>query len=926
MELSTRYEPQATEAKWYPLWNDAGCFGADANSSRPPYCIVIPPPNITGILHMGHALNNTLQDALIRWRRMAGDNALWVPGTDHAGIATQNVVERSLLAQGSSRHSLGREAFLEQVWQWRDKHGDIIVNQLKRMGCSCDWTRERFTLDEGLTRAVRTTFSRLYRDGLIYRGNYLVNWCVRCGTTLADDEVEYTDKQGKLWHMRYPIEGLPGEFAVVATTRPETMLGDTAVAVNPADDRYKHLIGRHVLLPLVNRRIPIIADDFVDREFGTGMVKITPAHDPNDYQAGKRHGLEEINVLTPDGHINENGAAFEGLERYAARKAVVAELEKLGLMEKIESHPQRVGECYRCHTAVEPYISLQWFVKMAPLAAPARKAVEDGRVHFHPEGRVNDYYRWLDGLRDWAISRQLWWGHQIPAFYDDEGNVHVPDTDEEYEQMRADARDGKLRQDPDVLDTWFSSALWPFSTLGWPDEQSADLKAFYPTSVLITAKDIIFFWVARMIMMGLKFMDDVPFREVYIHGLVRDAHGQKMSKSKGNVLDPIDLIDGIDLEPLVTKRTSGLMQPEMAKKIEKQTRAEFPDGIKPYGTDALRFTFAALASTGRDINFDTGRIEGYRNFCNKLWNAARYVLMNTEDKDCGQSGGACELSLADRWILSRLQRTVATVNEAVAGYRFDLAAQAIYDFTWNEYCDWYLELSKPVLTSGEASEAQERGTRQTLVRALETLLRLAHPIMPYITEEIWQRVAPLAGVTGATVMRQPYPQAGDIALDAAAEVEMQWVMDFIVGVRKIRSGMNIAPSKALPVLLHNGSAEDQARLERNALFLQRLARTESITWLNAGDNAPESATSLVGEMQLLVPMAGLIDKEAELARLAKEMGKLEKDIERVQAKLSNEAFTAKAPAELVEKERTRLAEVQTALAQLGEQQARIARL
>ncbi|PKO19528.1 valine--tRNA ligase [candidate division BRC1 bacterium HGW-BRC1-1] len=904
MELSTRYEPQATEAKWYPLWNDAGCFGADANSSRPPYCIVIPPPNITGILHMGHALNNTLQDALIRWRRMAGDNALWVPGTDHAGIATQNVVERSLLAQGSSRHSLGREAFLEQVWQWRDKHGDIIVNQLKRMGCSCDWTRERFTLDEGLTRAVRTTFSRLYRDGLIYRGNYLVNWCVRCGTTLADDEVEYTDKQGKLWHMRYPIEGLPGEFAVVATTRPETMLGDTAVAVNPADDRYKHLIGRHVLLPLVNRRIPIIADDFVDREFGTGMVKITPAHDPNDYQAGKRHGLEEINVLTPDGHINENGAAFEGLERYAARKAVVAELEKLGLMEKIESHPQRVGECYRCHTAVEPYISLQWFVKMAPLAAPARKAVEDGRVHFHPEGRVNDYYRWLDGLRDWAISRQLWWGHQIPAFYDDEGNVHVPDTDEEYEQMRADARDGKLRQDPDVLDTWFSSALWPFSTLGWPDEQSADLKAFYPTSVLITAKDIIFFWVARMIMMGLHLRDEVPFHDVYFNPIVADEHGKKMSKSKGNAIDPLTLME-------------------------------------EYGTDALRFTLCAYASRDQHIAFNVKECEGYRNFMNKLWNASRFIFSNLEGLTAEDLAAAAPadpaaraaMPLEDRWILSRYAHTVQAVNEALTGFDFDIAVKAIYDFFWKDFCDYHIELTKSRLygaTNDPSPEATARSksAQAMLVVILEGTLRLLHPVCPFITEEIWNALrdtlpqgfaqeAPTGQTLGAEsakafsstfLMTAPWPTFDPQSyIDEAAETQLELLQEVIYTIRNIRGEMKMGPGIAATIRM---AAPDQPTLEalrRDTAFFHALTNLKTLEMdMEGAVSSPAfAATGMARGVMIYVELPEEM-KQQECQRLEKEVARLAGEVTRLGAKLSNESFTAKAPAAVVEKEREKL--------------------
>ncbi|MEW6647677.1 MAG: valine--tRNA ligase [Pseudomonadota bacterium] len=947
--MDKSYEPHSIEQRWYQTWEQNGYFApvSDAGANSDAYCIMIPPPNVTGSLHMGHAFQDTIMDALIRYNRMAGKNTLWQPGTDHAGIATQMVVERRLLAQGKTRHDLGRENFLDEVWKWKGESGGTITRQLRRMGASPDWSKERFTMDEGLNDAVKEVFVRLYSEGLIYRGKRLVNWDPVLHTAVSDLEVISEEENGYMWHFRYPLSDGSGHL-VVATTRPETMLGDSAVAVNPEDERYKHLIGKTITLPLVGREIPIIADDYVDREFGTGCVKITPAHDFNDYAVGQRHNLPQINVFTKDAKINDNAPEqYRGLDRYEARDQIVRDLKELELVEKIDDHKLMVPRGDRSHSVIEPLLTDQWYVKVAPLAEEAIKVVEDGRIRFVPDNWKNTYFDWMHKIEDWCISRQIWWGHRIPAWYDEQGNVYVGRSEAEVREQHKLGFDVALKQDEDVLDTWFSSALWPFSTLGWP-QQTAALKTFYPTSVLVTGFDIIFFWVARMIMMGLKFMGDVPFREVYIHGLVRDAHGQKMSKSKGNVLDPIDLIDGIDLETLVQKRTTGLMQPEMAKKIEKQTRAEFPDGIKPYGTDALRFTFAALASTGRDINFDTGRIEGYRNFCNKLWNAARYVLMNTEEKDCGQNGGACELSLADRWILSRLQRTVATVNEAVAGYRFDHAAQAIYDFTWNEYCDWYLELSKPVLTSGDASEAQERfagsessrqpqggvaqgsatqrGTRQTLVRVLEALLRLAHPIMPYITEEIWQRVAPLAGVNGTTIMRQPYPQAGDIALDAAAEVEMQWMMDFIVGVRKIRSGMNIAPSKPLPVLLQNGSAEDQQRLERNGLFLQRLARTESITWLNAGDSAPESATSLVGEMQLLVPMAGLIDKEAELARLAREMGKLEKDIERMQGKLSNEAFTAKAPAELVEKERARLAEVQTALAQLTEQQARIARL
>ncbi len=928
--MDKSYEPHAIEQRWYKTWEENGYFApkSDQGDNKDAYCIMIPPPNVTGSLHMGHAFQDTIMDALIRYNRMSGKNTLWQPGTDHAGIATQMVVERRLLAQGKTRHDLGREAFLDEVWKWKGESGGTITRQLRRMGASPDWSKERFTMDEGLNDAVKEVFVRLYSEGLIYRGKRLVNWDPVLHTAVSDLEVISEEEQGYLWHFRYPLADGSGHL-VVATTRPETMLGDTAVAVNPEDERYQHLVGKMITLPLVGREIPIIADDYVDPAFGTGCVKITPAHDFNDYAVGQRHQLPQINVFTKDAKINDDAPEqYRGMDRYEARDVIVRDLKELGLVEKIDDHKLMVPRGDRSHSVIEPLLTDQWYVKVAPLAAEAIKVVEDGRIRFVPDNWKNTYFDWMNKIEDWCISRQIWWGHRIPAWYDENGNVYVGRSESEVRDAHNLGFEVKLRQDDDVLDTWFSSALWPFSTLGWP-QQTAALKTFYPTSVLVTGFDIIFFWVARMIMMGLKFMNgQVPFREVYIHGLVRDAHGQKMSKSKGNVLDPIDLIDGIDLETLVQKRTSGLMQPEMAKKIEKQTRAEFPDGIKAYGTDALRFTFAALASTGRDINFDTGRIEGYRNYCNKLWNAARYVLMNTEGKDCGlgAASAAIELSLADRWITARLAKTIATANEAIAQYRFDHAAQAIYDFTWNEYCDWYLELSKPVLTSGDASEAQQRGTRQTLVRVLEALLRLAHPIMPYITEEIWQRVAPLAGATGTTIMRQPYPQAGEFSVDASAENEMQWVMDFIVGIRKIRSGMNIAPSKPLPVLLQNGSSDDQAKLRRNELFLQRLARTESITWLDADATAPESAIALVGEMQLLVPMAGLIDKEAELARLAKEIGKLESEIEKLAGRLANENFVAKAPAELVEKEQGRLNEMRVSLGQLSEQKAKIERL
>ena len=920
--MEKSYNPHAIEQRWYQIWEERGYFAPSGKGS--PYCIMIPPPNVTGSLHMGHAFQDTIMDALTRYHRMKGDTTLWQPGTDHAGIATQMVVERQLNAEGKTRHDLGREDFIERVWEWKAESGGHITRQLRRMGASPDWSRERFTMDEGLSNAVKEVFVRLYGEGLIYRGKRLVNWDPVLHTAVSDLEVISEEEQGNLWHFRYPLTDGSGHL-IVATTRPETMLGDTAVAVHPDDERYKDLIGSTVTLPLVGREIPIIADDYVDPEFGTGCVKITPAHDFNDYEMGKRHKLEMINIFTVDAKINHNAPEqYIGKDRYEARDEIVHDLKELDLLEKIEDHKLMVPRGDRSHSVIEPFLTDQWFVKIGPLAKPAIKAVEKGDIRFVPDNWKNTYFEWMRNIEDWCISRQIWWGHRIPAWYDEAGNVYVGRSEAEVREKHDLDFEVKLSQDEDVLDTWFSSALWPFSTLGWPENTEA-LRTFYPTSVLVTGFDIIFFWVARMIMMGLKFMDDVPFREIYIHGLVRDAHGQKMSKSKGNVLDPIDLIDGIELEALVEKRIKGLMQPQMAKKIEKMTRKDFPDGIPAFGTDALRFTFAALASTGRDINFDLGRIEGYRNFCNKLWNAANYVFMNTEGKDCGQHGGDMEFSPADRWIASRLQQTEKVVEESIAIYRFDLAAQAIYEFTWDEYCAWYLELSKPIL-SGDSSEAQQRGTRRTLVRVLETLLRLAHPIMPYITEEIWQRVAPLAGKSGDTIMTQPFPEYDTEKVDKEAEAEMEWVMNFIVGVRKIRSGMNIAPGKPLPVLLQNGSAEDMTRLDRNETFLTTLARTESITWLGENDEAPEAATSLVGEMKLLVPMAGLIDKEEELARLSKEIDKLQNDLKRVTGKLDNEDFVSKAPAAVVDKEKAKLADMQTALQQLIEQKQKIEKL
>ena len=918
--MDKTYNPHDIEQRWYRFWEEGGHF-APSGEGRP-YCIMIPPPNVTGSLHMGHGFNNTIMDTLIRYHRMKGDNTLWQPGTDHAGIATQMVVERQLNAEGKTRHDLGREAFIERIWQWREESGGNITRQLRRMGSSLDWSRERFTMDEGLSHAVREVFVRLHEEGLIYRGKRLVNWDPVLHTAVSDLEVVSEEENGHLWHMRYPVTG-SDEYIVVATTRPETMLGDTAVAVHPEDERYRHLVGKTVTLPLTGREIPIIADDYVDPEFGSGCVKITPAHDFNDYEMGQRHDLPMINIFTVDARTNDNVPEdFRDLDRYDARKKVIADLEALGLMEKVEDHRLMVPRGDRSGAVVEPYLTDQWFVRIQPLADPAIAAVENGDIRFIPDNWKNTYFEWMRNIQDWCISRQIWWGHRIPAWYDAEGNIYVAHDEAEVRQKYKLDDDVALSQDEDVLDTWFSSALWPFSTLGWPDSED-DLKVFYPTSVLVTGFDIIFFWVARMIMMGLKFIGDVPFRDVYIHGLVRDSHGQKMSKSKGNVLDPIDLIDGIDLESLVKKRTSGMMQPQLAEKIEKATRKDFPNGIPSYGTDALRFTFASLATTGRDINFDLGRIEGYRNFCNKLWNAARYVLMNTEGEDCGQSGGEVELSAADRWIIARLQETTQEVTRAIDNYRFDLAAHAIYEFTWNEYCDWYLELSKPVLNDDNSSAAQRRGTRRTLVQVLETLLRLAHPVIPYITEEIWQRVAPLAGVAGDTIMRQPWPQADTAQVDAEAVAEMEWVRQFILGVRKIRSGMNIEPRKLLPVLLQDTDERDRKRLVRNRRYLETVGRMASIEVLDAGASAPESATELVGEMKILIPMAGLIDKEAEQTRLEKEIAREEKVLEGVEKKLANPNFVDRAPAAVVDKERARADELRTRLENLRAQLAKI---
>ena len=943
--LDKTYDPRTLEKTWYQTWEAHGYFAPfeAAAAADGAYCIMIPPPNVTGSLHMGHAFQDTIMDALTRYHRMRGERTLWQAGSDHAGIATQMVVERLVNATGQTRHDLGRERFIERIWDWKAESGNTITGQLRRLGASLDWTHERFTMDEGLSAAVREVFVRLYEEGLIYRGQRLVNWDPVLHTAVSDLEVIYEEESGHMWDLRYPLVQPPGAeptYMVVSTTRPETMLGDCAVAVHPSDERYRHLIGEFAELPLTGRRIPIIADEHADPELGTGCVKITPAHDFNDHQVWLRHRDEKaiaaqphgglINVLTPAAAVRANDpddgelvpSAYVGLDRYEARRQIVADLEAQGLLAAVRDHRLQQPRGDRSGAVIEPYLTDQWFVRIAPLATPAIAAVEGGRIRFVPDNWKTTYFEWMRHIQDWCISRQIWWGHRIPAWYDSEGNVYVGRSEEAVRARHGFGPEVRLEQDPDVLDTWFSSALWPFSTLGWP-EQTERLQTFYPTSVLVTGFDIIFFWVARMIMMGLKFMDEVPFREIYIHGLIRDAHGEKMSKSKGNVLDPIDLIDGIELEPLVAKRTRGLMQPHLAEKIARQTREDYPEGIPAFGTDALRFTFAALASTGRDIKFDLGRTEGYRNFCNKLWNASRYVLMNTEGEDCGQDGGALALSPADRWIRTRLNAAILAVHEAIAGYRFDLAAQALYDFTWSHFCDWYLELCKPVLTNPEAGAPAKRGTRHTLATTLETLLRLAHPIMPFITEEIWQKVKPIAGVAGETIMLAPYPEADPDIDDPAAVAEMEWVMQFILGVRRIKGEMNIPPSRALPVLIANAGEQEQAWLTAARPYLDFLARVESVTLLEDAAAAPESAIALVGEMKILIPMAGLIDKEAELSRLDKEITRIRADLGRIEQKLANPSFVDKAPAAVVQKERERLESQGAALENLLAQAARI---
>ena len=918
--IAKTYDPHAIEQQRYAAWEHAGYFQPGPDGA--PYCIMLPPPNVTGSLHMGHAFQDTLMDALIRYHRMSGRKTLWQCGTDHAGIATQMVVERKLGQQGVSRHTLGRDKFIDAVWEWKEESGGTISQQLRRMGTSMDWSRERFTMDAELSRAVTEVFVRLFEEGLIYRGKRLVNWDPVLNTAISDLEVIAEEEQGTLWHIRYPLESGAGHV-VVATTRPETMLGDVAVAVHPEDDRYRRLIGKYVKLPLCDRSIPIIADTYVDPSFGSGCLKITPAHDFNDYVVGERHSLPKINIFTADAHLNDNApAAYRGLDRYVAREKIVADLTASGLLVRADPHAMTVPRGDRSQAVIEPFLTDQWFVSIAPLAAPAIACVEDGRLRFVPENWSKTYFEWMRNIEDWCISRQLWWGHRIPAWYDTSGKIYVGRTEAEARAKGELADEIVLTQDPDVLDTWFSSALWPFSTLGWPDK-TPELATFYPTSVLVTGFDIIFFWVARMIMLGLKFMGEVPFREVYIHGLVRDAEGQKMSKSKGNILDPIDLIDGIELEPLVAKRTTGLMRPDDAPKIEAATRRQFAAGIPSYGTDALRFTFASMATQGRDVRFDLGRIDGYRNFCNKLWNATRFVLMMVGDTALGAPPvrGA---GVPERWITQRFRTALAEVHTGFETYRFDLAAQAIYEFVWDEFCDWYIELAKVTLNDATTSEEIKHATRYTLVAVLESTLRMMHPLMPFITDEIWCKLAPLLGHHGPTIMLEPYPTLDTFASDEVAANAVSWLKTFVLGVRRIRAESNLEPNRKLRIKVVGGSAAEREWLLAQESFIKQLARVEHIERVESIDD-PEATTALAGDTTILIPLLDLIDPVVERERITKELVRLQQDLERIQGKLANESFVAKAPVAVVDKERKRASDLDDQITRLAAQLTRLQR-
>ena len=929
--MDKSFDPKQIESKWYARWEDAGCFKPSGKGT--PYSILLPPPNVTGTLHMGHAFQQTIMDALIRHARMSGRNTLWQGGTDHAGIATQKIVENQLAAEDKTRHDLGRKKFVERVWQWKQESGSTITRQMRRLGASVDWSRERFTMDEGLSAAVRKVFVEWYRASLIYRGNRLVNWDPVLMTAVSDLEVNNVERDGFLWSIRYDVidpQAGAQDHVVIATTRPETMLGDVAVAVHPEDERYTALVGRKLMLPLANREIPVIADDYVDREFGTGCVKITPAHDFNDYAIGQRHGLDSINVLTLDAKVNDNAPEkYRGLDRYEARKHILADLEAEGRLVEAKPHKLQVPVSQRSDAVIEPMLTDQWFVDLTSekgrgaITQPALDAVRKGDIKFVPENWATTYTQWLDNIQDWCISRQLWWGHRIPAWYDEAGNIFVGEDEADARAHASVQPTGALRQDDDVLDTWFSSALWPFSTLGWPSNEPVKNergeivanwptdKVFLPSQVLVTGFDIIFFWVARMVMTTLYFTKQVPFREVYINAIVRDAEGQKMSKSKGNTLDPLDLIDGIALPALVEKSTKSLLIPQVREKVEKRICKDYPDGITAIGTDALRFTFAALASYSRTINFDLKRAEGYKAFCNKLWNAARFVLMNTGDKNHPQpapslGGKDFKATEAERWILTRLHATLGEVEQHFTTYRFDHLAQALYEFVWNEYCDWFLELSKPALNGGAAEAAAS--TRHTLLVVLETALRALHPVVPFITEEIWQAVAPQLGLGAASILDRPYPRADEFPVDASASTEIEWFKAVLTGVRKIRSEMNIAPGKTIPLLLADGDAEDRRRAEKFSAQIEFLARCEAPRLLAANEAEPAAAAAVIGNLRVLIPLAGLIDLDAERARLTKEIARIQGEIKKCEGKLGNANFVDHAPTAVVEQERTRLSD------------------
>ena len=892
--MDKRYNPKEIESRIYTSWEDSGYFSP--SKSGDPFCIVIPPPNVTGTLHMGHAFQDTIMDIIIRYERMKGKNTLWQVGTDHAGIATQMVVERQLEKNGTSRQELGREAFEQEVWKWKEESGSTITKQMKRLGASTDWSKEKFTMDENLIKGVTKVFVQLFEEGLIYRGNRLINWDPVLQTALSDLEVVTSDERGSLWHMKYPLDGKEGHV-VVATTRPETMLGDTAVAVHPKDDRYKHLIGENIILPLTERKIPIIADEYVDRDFGTGCLKITPAHDFNDFEIGTKHGLEIISVLDQAAKIKcSSPSKYEGLDRFEARRKIVEDLQVLGLIQDIEDYSLTVPRGDRSGAILEPLITNQWFLRMESLAKPAIEVVKSGELKFVPENWSKTYFEWLENIQDWCISRQLWWGHRIPAWYDSEGNVFVGESESEIRKKNNIDASIVLTQDEDVLDTWFSSALWPFSSLGWPDD-TYDLKTFYPTNVLVTGFDIIFFWVARMVMMSLKFMDEIPFKEIYIHGLIKDKNGQKMSKSKGNILDPIDLIDGISLDELLEKRVQGLMQPEMENRIINETKKEFPNGIPDFGTDALRFNFAIQASTGRDIRLDLNRVEGYRNFCNKIWNASRFIRMNTNDfelLDTNVSKG----HPIDQWIQSRFRQTIEEVERQYGQYRFDLAATAMYEFVWNDFCDWYIELSKTLINDPDISESEKDYTKNNLILMLDSILRMLHPTIPFITEEIWQSMN--EENAKRSIMKSSFPSSNDWSDDEAGAKKSEWLKDFVSSVRQIRSEMNIPPKQSISIIIQDASSSDHEKLDTLGSFIRNLGSVESITHKESSDDLPKSAIALLGEMKVLIPLAGLVDIEEEKSRLEKKLSKLNKELESVENRLSNDAFIKKAPIEVVD--------------------------